>query len=214
MVSCGGNFLQRHHQVTRFIQVSDDRVARFTDGIGSGAEAQLPFQVVGQARRLGQEILEGRLLDHFPVVGVNGQRILEEEGFERTLFDRILFRGARRGVEVFLEVAAKIHLLERVVLVAVPIVRVSRRHAGPFLFGLRGHLVERGDAFRQLFEDGIGDHLLVDHLAQLELVEREHTDHLHQARCQNLLLSHPEVQSQPCLRSATHQIASWKFSPR
>ena len=65
----------------------------------------------------------------------------------------------------------------------------------------------------QLFQHRVGDHLLVDHLAQFELVEREDADHLHQARRQDLLLRHLEIQADSGLRSA-HQTASRKLSPR
>ena len=53
--------------------------------------------------------------------------------------------------------------------------------------GLRG-------LFALLFQDRIGDHLLVDHLAQFQTIEREHADHLHQTWRQNLPLRHLQIQ--------------------
>ena len=53
------------------------------------------------------------------------------------------------------------------------------------------------------FQHRVGNHLLVDHLAQFELVEREHADHLNQAGRQDLLLRHLEVQADSG-RRATH----------
>jgi hypothetical protein len=48
--------------------------------------------------------------------------------------------------------------------------------------------------FALLFEDRIRDHLLIDHLAKLETIEREHAHHLHQAGRQNLALGHLQVE--------------------
>ena len=53
---------------------------------------------------------------------------------------------------------------------------------------LEGDIIDEGDAFLQLFEHGVFDDFGVDQLFQLQLVERQHADHLHQARRQNLTL--------------------------
>ena len=45
----------------------------------------------------------------------------------------------------------------------------------------------------ELFEDGIGHDLLIDHFAQLEAVEGEDAHHLDQPRRQNLLLRDAEI---------------------
>ncbi len=58
------------------------------------------------------------------------------------------------------------------------------------IVGLRG-------LFAELFEDGIGDHLLVDHLAQFETIQRQDAHHLHQAGRQNLLLRNLQIQFEP-----------------
>ena len=55
------------------------------------------------------------------------------------------------------------------------------------IVGLRG-------LFALLFENRIGDHLLIDHLAKLETIEREHAHHLHQAGRQNLALRNLQIQ--------------------
>src|SRR5438094_109855 len=72
-----------------------------------------------------------------------------------------------------------------------------------FGFDLLVYFLQRKHLF-QLLEHGVGNHLLIDHLAQLELVEREHADHLDEPRRQDLLLRHPEVQPDSRLSSAAH----------
>ena len=109
---------------------------------------------------------------------------------------------------MLLKIGAEIPFFNQVVLVPVADFHTRRGFARFFLLGPLRYLVERGGALGQFFENGVHDHLLVDHLAQLELVEREHADHLHQAGRQNLLLRHLEVQTQPSLRTTAHQSAS------
>ena len=59
--------------------------------------------------------------------------------------------------------------------------------------GFVGVTIGGGRAFFGDFvEDRVGHDLLIDHLAQLEAVQREHADHLHQTRRENLLLGHAE----------------------
>ena len=53
---------------------------------------------------------------------------------------------------------------------------------------LARHLVQHGNRFVNLFQDGIFHHLGIDHLLQLELIERKNAHHLHQARRQDLAL--------------------------
>jgi len=77
--------------------------------------------------------------------------------------------------------------------------RIGFRLLGKFLgFGFQegfvAVVVALGGFFAELFENGIGDHLLVDHLAELEAVQREDTHHLDEAGRQNLLLRHSKVE--------------------
>ena len=54
--------------------------------------------------------------------------------------------------------------------------------------------VEQRNRIFQFFENRILDHLRVDHVLELKLVEREDRDHLHQARGQDLALRELQVQ--------------------
>ena len=51
-----------------------------------------------------------------------------------------------------------------------------------------------GALFGDFVEDGIGHDFLIDHLAQLQAIQRENADHLHEARRQNLLLRHAQAE--------------------
>ena len=49
-------------------------------------------------------------------------------------------------------------------------------------------IVEERNGIFEFFEDGVLHHLGIDHVLELDLVERKHTDHLHQARGEDLAL--------------------------
>ncbi len=59
-----------------------------------------------------------------------------------------------------------------------------------FQEGFVAVVVALGGFFAELFEDGIGDHLLIDHLAEFEAVQGEDAHHLDETGRQNLLLRH------------------------
>ena len=141
-----------------------------------GNRAQLPQQVVAQVSRLRQEVLERRLLDlfHFP-------------------------RAAITGIQIVLEERAKIDLFERILL----LIRDGRRtlFRGGCLGGqpvafflLASDIIEQRNGVFQLFQHRVLDHLGIDHVLELELVEREHRHHLHETRRQNLPLRQLDVQ--------------------
>jgi hypothetical protein len=51
-----------------------------------------------------------------------------------------------------------------------------------------------GRFLRHFIEDGIRHNLLVDHLPQLQPVQRQHADHLHETRREDLLLRDAKIQ--------------------
>ncbi len=117
----------------------------------------------------GKEFVEGGAFDVFAFAAAGafgaGIEILGEEGAEIEFVEGIGGFGFGDFFGFFLE--------ERFVGVAVG--------GGRALFG-------------DFFEDGIGHDFLIDHLAQLQAIEREHADHLHEARRENLLLGHAQAE--------------------
>ena len=118
--------------------------------------------------------------------GGRGKKLLERG----PLGDFALLRlpAVAAGIQVLVEERADVELVEGI---------------GFFLlrdlFGFRlqegfvAVVVGDGGFFGELFQDGIRDHLLVDHLAKFQAVQRQYADHLHKPGRQNLLLRHPEV---------------------
>ena len=89
------------------------------------------------------------------------------------------------GVEVLVEKTADIKLVEGIRF------GLLRNFFGfGFEEGFVAIVIALGGFFAELFEDGVGDHLLVDHLAEFETVQREDAHHLNEAGRQNLLLRH------------------------
>ena len=116
---------------------------------------------------------------------------LGEKVFKRGLLAVFVLRlCAIAGVEILLEVRAKIDLVEDVLL--------SWR--GRFLSGplqpllAACNLIQHRNCFVNLFKDRIFHHLGIDHLLELELVQRKYAHHLHQARRQHLTLGHLQTQ--------------------
>ena len=56
------------------------------------------------------------------------------------------------------------------------------------------NLIQHRNRLVNLLQHGIFHHLGIDHLLQLELVERQHAHHLHQARSQDLALRYFQAQ--------------------
>src|SRR6267378_965630 len=144
--------------------------------------------MVAQIPRLRQEVLKRRLLDLFH-----------------------FSRAAIAGIEIVLEERTKIYFLERIFLLVRDRRTLFRGRLGgqPVAFLLlASDIVEQGDGIFQLFKDRILDHLGIDHVLELKLVEREHGDHLHETRRQNLPLGQLDVQ----LVLKKHYFSLKKFS--
>ena len=164
-----GNLFQRRRQVAIFIQVPDNRFRQLLHAVGAHRRAQLPRQMIGKVLRRREEFLERRALEIFAFA--------------------ITVVTAAAGVQVLAEKRSYIELVEG-------IGRFRLRNLFRFFLDERFvRVIVRAQLFfGQLFEHGIGHHLLRDHLAQLQAVQRQHTDHLHQARREDLLLRHAQVQ--------------------
>ena len=91
------------------------------------------------------------------------------------------------GVEIILEVAAKVDLIERVFFYPLTFRRDFRRTAVAVAFTPRA-LIESLRLVLDFFEHRVLNHLAVEHFLQLQLVEREDAHHLHQAGRQHLPL--------------------------
>ena len=162
-----GDLIERGRQVTVLVQVPDDGFRDFANHLGADRDAQLPAQVVGKALRGREKFLKRGLFRFFALAAC------------RAL-------GAR--IEVLIEERAEIEFVER----------IRGGSFGNFLdFLLQkrfvGIAVLGGSFFCGFLENGIGHDLLIDHLPQLETVQRQHADHLHEARRQNLLLRHAQA---------------------
>src|ERR1700756_2116082 len=123
--------------------------------------------MVGEIRRLGEKILKRRTLDvfHLAVRAIAGIKIVLEEGTEIDLFEGILLFDGGNGIFF------------------------GGGGSGAFaVFLFFADLVEQRNRVFELFEDRVLDHLSIDHVLELKLVEREDRDHLHQARGKNLAL--------------------------
>jgi len=156
------------NQVSLFVQVSDDQLGGLVDRGPHRNRAQLPEQVVAQVPRLREEVFERRLFDLFH-----------------------LSRAAITGIKIVLEERAEIDLLEGVLFLIRDRRRIIRGGFGRqpvALFLLAADIVKQGNGIFELFQNRVLDHLGVDHVPELELVEREHRHHLHQTRRQNLPL--------------------------
>ena len=129
--------------------------------------------MVGQLLRDGKKVLERRLV----VVRLE------------------VVAGSIAGVEIILEIRAEVDLFERV-----PFFRRVLSHGHFFLcraLPLRipaRYVVQQRDMFFYFFQHWIFNDFRVDHLLQLELVQRQHADHLHQARREYLPLRNFEAQ--------------------
>jgi len=127
----------------------------------------LPGQMVGERGGLGEELLEGGLVQLF-----------------------VFLAGTEAGVEVFLKIRTEVDLFEWV------FGRNRRLFDNPIAHGLTtADLIQRGNRLVDLLEDRVFDHLGVDHVGQFQLVQGQNTHHLHQTRCKDLALRYLQVQS-------------------
>ena len=159
------NFLERGAQVTVLIEVADDRFGDLAHHIVANRHAHLPGEMFGETLRRGKKLVKGRPLDGFCFAAL---------------------RIAAAAVEVLIEKRSDIEILEG----------TGGLDLGNF-FGFRFQegfvaVVFRGDAFfGQFLQHRVLDHLLIDHLPELETIQRQHAHHLDQARRKDLLLRDP-----------------------
>src|SRR5208283_2003542 len=155
------------YQVAVFIQIADNQVGGLAYFGTQAQGTQLPSEVVGQIGWLGKKVLKRRPLDllHFAVRAIAGIEIVLEERAEINLFERIFLFDSS----------------DRVFFVA------GGSGALAVLFFL-ADFVEQRNSVLELFEDRVLDHLGVDHVLELQLVERKDGNHLHQAGREDLAL--------------------------
>ena len=116
-----------------------------------------------------------------------------EEIFEGWLFDGFdLGVGAIAGIEIFLEKRAEVDFLEGIFLlgeIGIGLFGSCRLGLPVALFFVTRHIVDQRYGRIQFLEDRVLDHLGVDHVLELNLIESQNADHLHQTRCEDLLLA-------------------------
>ncbi len=159
-------------QIPVFVQIPDNELSGKFQSRLQRQCSQLPRQVIGQGRRLRKKVLKRGLLALL-----------------------ILRLGAVARIKVVLKVRPEINLVERILGFGRGLRRSSLHtlHVQILLLSAR-HLIQHRNRFVNLFQDGVFHHLGIDHLLQLELVERKNAHHLHQARRQDLALCHLQVQ--------------------
>ena len=98
--------------------------------------------------------------------------------------------GTVPGIKVVLEKRAEVDFLERILLLdgGNGIVFCGCGSGALAIFLFFTDFVEQRNGIFQFLENWILDHLGVDHVLELKLVEREDRDHLHQARSEDLAL--------------------------
>ncbi len=159
-------------EVTFLVQIANHQLGCAIDVFVDVQRSELPQQVVRKSAGLGKEVLEGRLLAvlHFNRGAQAGVEVFGEEGAEVNLLKGIFFFRCRDRLLLLGRGAIAFHLL----------------------FASR-HFIEKRNGAVQFFENRILSQLGIDHVGQLKLVERQDTDHLHEAGGQNLLLGNFEV---------------------
>ena len=124
--------------------------------------------MLGQPRGRGQKLFKRRPLADFPLLRLPavtaGIQILIKESPDVELVKRIRLRFLRN----------LLRFIADEIFVAV--------------------IVRRGGFFALFFQDRVLNHLLIDHFPKFQPVQRQHADHLHQARRQNLLLRHLQIE--------------------
>ena len=94
------------------------------------------------------------------------------------------------GIEVILEERAKVDFFKGVFLFdrgnRILFWRCRCRAFAVFLF--LAHLIKQRDSIFEFLENRVLDHLGVDHVLELKLVERKNRHHLHQPRGEDLAL--------------------------
>ena len=163
-----GKFFGGGGQVAVLVEIADDAFGDFLHGVGADGDAELPGQVIGEPGGRGQKFFERGTLGNFALLRL---------------------AAVAAGIEILIEKAANVELVE-----GIGLGLFGNLFGFGFQEGFVAVVVGLRGLFALFFQDGIGDHLLVDHLAQLEAIERENADHLHQTWRQNLPLRHLQIQ--------------------
>ena len=162
-------------QIAILVQIPHHQLRRGPHPRRKRQRPQLPGQMIAQRTRLRKKMLERRFVGLFKV--------------RRRLIPRI---------QILLEVAAKVDLVERVLLpfhIVLPL-RLRDHLLGrtlPVPLDPRP-LIKRKRDLLHLLKHRILDHLRVQHLFQFEFIQGQHADHLHQSRRQHLTLRHSKIQ--------------------
>ncbi len=173
-------------QVPVSVQIADDELRRLAQAWVQGQSSQLPRQVIGQSRRLGEEVLERGLLVLL-----------------------ILRLRAIAGVQIILEVRSEIDLVEGILGRGRRLLDVTLFDSALQPFLAARDLIQHRNRLVNLFQDGVFHHLGIDHLLQFELVERQHAHHLHQTRSEDLALRYFEAQFGLQQRHRRNSIPVW-----
>ena len=171
---CRGQLFLARRQIPVLVQIADDELGRIVQVAIEAQSSQLPRQVIGQSRGLGEKV------------------------FKRGLFAVFVLRlRAIAGVEIILEVRAEIDLVEKSLGRGGRFLDAAGRILGAALepFFAARHLVQHRNRLVNLLQDGILHHLGIDHLLQFQLIEGKNAHHLHQARRKDLALRHFQIQS-------------------
>ncbi len=158
-------------QIAVLVQVADDVFGRLPHCGREAQRTQLPEEVVGQRGGRREEILNRGFLDLLVVV-----------------------RRAETGIQIILEIGPKVDLVEGVFLFGLGFGdRLGFDRPVAILF-CAGDVVEEGNGLVHLLQNRVLGDLRLDHLLQLQLVQRQNADHLHQSRRQNLALRDLETE--------------------
>ncbi len=131
--------------------------------------------MVRESPGLGEEIFKRGTVNLFQIGGiaVAGIQVIAEERPEIDLIEGIFLLGLRAGFVLLLDVFCVLALVS---------------------FFTSGDFIQQWNGGIQLLQHGVLHHFRVDHLLELQLVEREHAHHLDQPWSENLLLRDPQVQ--------------------
>src|SRR5438309_2670349 len=130
-------------------------------------------------------MFKGRALDvlHLAVSAVAGIEVVLEERTEIDFFEWIFLLGSGGGIFF-----------------------VGSGSGALAIFFFFADLVKQRNRVFELLQHRILNHLRIDHVLQLKLVERKNRDHLHQARGKNLALR--ELYVKPVLKK-NHKSYRW-----
>src|SRR5260370_1130421 len=133
-------------QIAVLVQIANDAIRDFFYRVRTDGNAQLPLEMLGQPGRRREELFEGGPFGNFAL---------------------LRFPAVSAGIQVLVEESSHVKLVKRIGF------GLLRNFFGlRFQEGLVAVVVRLGGFFALLFQDRIGDHLLVDHFAQLEAVQR------------------------------------------